>query len=600
MPVIGLPTRVLRSFLGEEMTTEKIAETIDRIGCDLEEVSVVYVFRCPNCGGPETRLPREDPPKVCGQCGHEAKEPFPETSREEMVRLDLLPARPDLFDAGGLSRAVMGYLGIKVGPPEYALTPGDVVVTVDPSVKDVRPEIACAEVVMDPLDEDALVAIFRLQEDLHWAVGRDRKRASIGVYDMTTHGTALHWTTKPKDFEFTPLGMPGERMTTADVLAKHPKGKAYAHLLKAHDRYPVLIDDDGQVLSMPPIINSEETKLKAGASRLFIDVTGPDRRSVEDALALLVTSVAEFGVEIRTVRIEDGDESRTTPDLAPRVVRLSPDRTRRLIGVELSDEEITACLRRMRLGVAEIHDDGTMGVTVPRYRTDVKHEVDLIEDVAIATGFHNLPTTLVPTMTVGKELPMTKLSRGLRGVLTGLGFFETMTFVLTNEEEHSEYLRLPADLGQVEILNPISEKQTIMRSHLLGSMMSTFSRNRTREMPQRIFEIGDVAIATDTSCEERLRLGLGVMGPRADYATVRSTVDALFHELALAVTVAPGEDHPLAGAFLPGRVATVATDGTVLGVMGEVHPEVISAFGLEHPVVLATIDMDEILPFLQP
>jgi len=598
MPVIGLPTRVLRSFLGEDLETTKIAETIDRIGCDLEEVTVVHVYRCPNCGGPETRLPREDPPKVCGQCGFEADEPFEETRREEMVRLDLLPARPDLFDAGGLSRAIMGYLGLRVGPPACDLVSGDAVVIVDPSVKDVRPEIACAEIVMDPIDEDALVGIFRLQEDLHWAVGRDRRRASIGVYDMTTHGNVIHWTTKAPDFEFTPLGMPGETMSLADVLEKHPKGRAYAHLLAEHDRYPVLVDEAGQVLSMPPIINSEETKLAKGVARLFIDVTGPDRRSVEDALALLVTSIAEFGVEIRTVRIEDGGEVRTTPDLEPTAVALSLDRTRRLIGVDLDDAEIEDCLGRMRLGVAGPADGGTIDVVVPRYRVDVKHEVDIIEDVAIAFGFHNLPTTLVPTMTVGRELPMTKLSRGLRGVLTGLGFFETMTFVLTSEEEHSERLRLPADLGQVEILNPISVNQTIMRSHLLGSLMATFSRNRTREMPQRIFELGEVALATESTCEERRRLGLGVAGPRADYATVRSTVDAIGNELGLDFAVVAGDDHLLAPVFLPGRVAEIAVGGLQLGVMGEVHPEVITAFGLEHPVVLASIDMDELLPLM--
>ncbi|MEN8149466.1 MAG: phenylalanine--tRNA ligase subunit beta [Planctomycetota bacterium] len=597
MPVIGLPTRVLRSFLESELTTEKLAETIDRIGCDLEEVTVVTVFGCPSCGGPETRLPREDPPKLCGQCGHESAEAFPETGQEEMVRLDLLPARPDLFDAGGLTRAIRGYLGLKTGLPTYDVEPGNVVVTVDPSVKAVRPEIACAEIVGNAISEDDLVGIFRLQEDLHWAVGRDRKRASIGVYDMSTHGEAIHWTTKSPDFAFTPLGMPGEKMSLADVLENHPKGKAYAHLLEGFDRYPVLIDDDGQVLSMPPIINSEQTKLKSGATRLLIDVTGPDRRSVDDALALLVSAVAEHEVTIRSVTIEDGDETRVTPDLEPTVTRLDRARTTRLIGVEMTDGEMDDCLDRMRLGIGDRHDDGTIDVIVPRYRTDVRHEVDLVEDVAIAYGFHNLPSTLVPTMTVGVELPMTRLSCDVRAVMTGLSFYEAMTFVLTNEDEHSRRMRLPDDLGEVRLRNPISVTNTIMRSHMLGSLMATFARNRTREMPQRLFELGEVAHATEGSCEQSHRLCIGVMGPRADYATVRSTVDEICHETGVGVDerVVPGDDHELAPAFLPGRVAKVLVGDVELGVMGEVHPEVIVAFGLEHPVAMAQLDMDALL-----
>jgi phenylalanyl-tRNA synthetase beta chain len=599
MPVVGLPTRVLRALLGTDLSTEKIAEAIDQIGCDLEEVSVEHLFRCPSCAGVQGRLPREDPPKVCDRCGHASDEPFEESGSEEMVRLDLLPARPDLFDAGGLSRAIVGYLGIRTGLPESEVVDGGVVVKVDPSVLGVRPEIACAEIVLPAIDEDTLVAIFRLQEDLHWAVGRDRKRASIGVYDMRHHGTVIHWTTKPRDFEFVPLGMPGETMTLDGILESHPKGTAYAHLLEGFDRYPVLIDDEGQVLSMPPIINSEETKLVKGAERLFIDVTGPDRRAVDDSLALLVASVREYGGEVRSVRIENGEETRVTPDLTPVKWTVDPARAARLIGVDLSTDDVVERLDRMRIGVDGVSDDGGIEVSVPRYRVDVKHQVDLIEDIAIAHGFHNLPTELVPTMTVGRELPVTTLSRGIRRVLTGLGFFEVMTFVLTNEEEHSELMRLPTDLGQVEILNPISVQQTIMRAQLLSSMMATFARNKTREMPQRIFEIGDVAAATEGACEQSTRLAFGVMGPRADYATIMSTMEALFHEAGLDLTVAPGEDHEYAASFLPGRVATVSAGGTALGVMGEVHPEVITGFGLDHPVVLAEIDVDVLLGLIE-
>jgi len=297
------------------------------------------------------------------------------------------------------------------------------------------------------------------------------------------------------------------------------------------------------------------------------------------------------------VTIEDGAETRVTPDLEPTTVSLDRARTTRLIGVPMTDEEMDGCLDRMRLGIGERRDDGTVDVIVPRYRTDVRHEVDIVEDVAIAYGFHNLPSTLVPTMTVGQELPMTRLGRDVRAVLTGLWFYEAMTFVLTNGDEHNRMMRLPDDLGEVRIQNPISVANTRMRSHLLGSLMSTFARNRTREMPQRIFELGEVAHATEGSCEQGHRVGVGVMGPRADYAVIRSTVDEVCHETGLDLDerIVPGDDHALAPAFLPGRVARILVGDVELGVMGEVHPEVITAFGLEHPVALAQLDMDAML-----
>jgi phenylalanyl-tRNA synthetase beta chain len=130
--------------------------------------------------------------------------------------------------------------------------------------------------------------------------------------------------------------------------------------------------------------------------------------------------------------------------------------------------------------------------------------------------------------------------------------------------------------------------------------MATFARNRTREMPQRIFEMGEVAHATENSCEEGHRLGIGVMGPRADYADIRSTVDEVCHEtgLDLVAEVVPADDHLMAPVFLPGRVAKVVVGDVELGVMGEVHPEVIVAFGLEHPIALAQLDMDALLELM--
>ncbi|MCU0728254.1 MAG: phenylalanine--tRNA ligase subunit beta [Planctomycetes bacterium] len=593
---MGISTADLRRLLGREIGSIALAEAIDQLGCDLKELSEVVLYECPACGTTMDRLPREDAPVECDACGHRGAAPFPKTGGDERIRLDLVPARPDLFNAMGLARALRGFLGLARGLPAIRVPAGEVTVEVDPAVRGVRPFIACAEVTVPPLTREQLVLTFRLQEDLHWGVGRDRKKASIGVYDLEKHGTAIRYTTLPPDFRFTPLGMAGRSLSLAEILAEHPKGRAYAGLLAGFDRYPVLVDAAGRVLSMPPIINSEETKLAVGSRRLFVDVTGTDERAVLDSLALLVTDLLELGGEARSVGITEAGAKRLTPDLAPARYSFSPARAAALIGVPLTSEEVQDRLERMRLSVEPGEKAGEFTVLVPRYRVDVKHEVDLIEDVAIAHGYENLPSLLVPTMTVGEEHPRSVLGRKLRAVFTGLGFVEVVNFVLTNREDHYAKMRLPGEFSGATIRNPISPQQEIVRVHLLSGLMADFALNKTREMPQPIFEIGDVVTATAEGTIQRPHLAIGVMGPRADFATLRSLVDALAAEFAVPIDLRPLGDDPFGPVFLPGRAAALWLDGKPAGVLGEVHPAVVVGWGLDHPVVLAEVDLAALLP----
>ncbi len=595
MPVVAISTARLRSLLGTEIEGKALAEAIDFLGCDLEELVEVHLFECPACGTIVYRLPREAAPKTCEVCGHEEAGGFIDQGTDEVVRLDLLPARPDLFDSAGLARALVGYLGIRTGLPPYPVEDGELSVTVDPSVLAVRPEIACAELTVPPLDQAGLAEAFHLQEHLHWAVGRGRKKASIGAYDLEAIEGEITYTALAPDHEFVPLGMPGRMMSLADILTKHPKGRVFKDLLAGYDAYPVLQDARGQVLSMPPIINSEETRLRPGTSHIFLDVTGHDRRVVDDTLALVLTSICHVTGSIKSVKIHRPGETRVTPDLTPFTRTLSPERTTKLIGVDLTEEEMTSCLSRMRLDVTGRAANGDFEVAIPRYRVDVKHEVDLIEDVAIAYGYHNLPSLLVPTMTVGQELPQTAIGRKARRTLVGLGFVEVMSFVLTNREEHLTRMRLPEDVRQAKLLNPISVHQEIVRTNLLSGLMSIFALNKTREMPQPIFEVGEVVRATEDDSTQHLRLAIGEMGPRSDYARIRSVTDSVFRELGLTIDVSPLTDHELAPVFLPGRAAVIGLNGETAGVMGEVAPEVITAWSLDHPVVVAELDADVVL-----
>ena len=375
---------------------------------------------------------------------------------------------------------------------------------VDKSVTDkssYRPFIACAVMTLPPVDETSLVAIMKLQENLHWGVGRDRKLASIGVYDMSAiSGDITYRTIDPDKEPFVPLGMPGKKMTGRQILESHPKGVAYAELLADHKRYPVLVDTKDQVLSMPPIINSEETKLKQGTTRVFIDVTGISQAAVTKSLDTLVCSLAEIGGTVETVEIVDADgKKRTTPDLAPRSKDIDLAEAKRWLGLPLDENSMAAALRKMRFDVdsreqgAKRQKSGPDSLLPPRpapcsfpaYRTDIRHMVDLFEDVAIGYGYANIEPRLVRSMTVGTPRPEETLSDRVRQVLIGLGYSEIMSLPLTTEEHQFERLRIPTPDRYPQVANPKLKAYNVVRTHLIGGLFEALRENRRRPMPHR-------------------------------------------------------------------------------------------------------------------
>ena len=615
MPIVNIDLAWLNRLLGKPYPTETLRESLEQIGCDVEDVVDIERSRCPQCGSLVEHPLGQDEVKACGLCGFESETPFKSVGSQQVMRLDLLADRPDLFDVGGLARALRGTLGIESGLPKYDVKPSGITVTVDKSVSDkssCRPFIACAVMTLPPVDETSLVAIMKLQENLHWGVGRDRKLASIGVYDLSTiSGPIVYRTMDPDKEPFIPLGMPGKKMTGRQILESHPKGTAYAALLANHKRYPVLVDSKNQILSMPPIINSEETKLKLGTTRAFIDVTGISQAAVTKSLDTLVCSLAEIGGKIETVTIRDADgNQRVTPDLMPRSKEIDVAEARRWLGLPLDEKSLATALRKMRFDVEEkgvrnlFHNtassptakkvpDTFFSVRFPAYRTDIRHMVDLFEDVAIGYGYANIEPRLVRSMTVGTPRPEEILSDRVRQVLIGLGFSEIMSLPLTTEEHQFERLRLPTPDRYPQVANPKLKAYNVVRTHLMGGLFEALRENRRRPMPQRLFEIDNVVELDDTAetgAAEDRRVAFVEIGRESGYATARSVTDALLRELGWQAEY-EAIDHRT---FVEGRAATFSVNGKPVGILGEVHPEVLTNFGLTYPVALAELTLQRV------
>ena len=597
MPVVAVSVNRLNSLLGKRYDMNVLVDALEQLGCDVEDTAVLALYKCPACQTPNDKLSHEDPPKRCDFCGYEGAQAFEKFATDPVIRLDLLADRPDLFDAGGLSRALKGYLGLEQGLSEFSVNQGDVLVDVDPRMSEkesFRPYIEGAVVTMPPLDHNSLREIMRLQENLHWGIGRDRKLSSIGVYDLDTIVSPIKYApVDPDECKFCPLGMPGIQMTARQIIEEHPKGKAYAHLMERYKKYPILVDSKGQVLSMPPIINSEETKLKIGSFRLFIDVTGITKDAVKDSLNTLVSALIELGGRVETVRINYPDGPVLTPDLQPGRIDIHYEEAKHWLGLEFTPEEFMGYLRKMRLNISP-KENNVYEVVYPVFRTDIRHEVDIFEDLAIGFGFSEIPLKMVPSLTIGDPRPEEVVSQITREIMIGLGFTESLSLLLQSVERHFNKFRLEPGEEHVIVENPKTLEQKIVRSHMMTGIMETFQKNRRKTVPQKIFELGNVIIINiemETGVNEFRHLAFGITGPYTGYSEARSVLDSILRELGIKGNYS-SLDHP---SFCEGRAAEVTDkNGGFLALLGEIHPEVLNNFDLAYPVVYCELRLRKV------
>lgn len=620
MPIIDMPVEMLLERIPSEADAPRVGvddlvELLPRLACEVDEVAEMQEYVCTICGKPYDRTEAQGPPLNCTNCGADFRT-FPDELQDlgtsKVVRLDMLAVRPDIFDPGGMARMIRGYLGIQTGLPEYVVSAPKVRVKVDPALANddsYRPFISCAVIRNVQLDHNTIKMVMNLQEDLHWALGRDRKLASIGVYDLDSlRGDVFRYdAVAPDELTFVPLGFspddPDAEMTPGRILAEHKTGQAYAHLLKPLKKYPLLRDGAGTVLSMPPIINSEATRVKMETKNFFVDVTGLSQRTVDRALNILVTSLKEIlpAVELENVIIEKGsgeprtDDVRMTPDLTPAEMTLDVRQTVDTIGFDVNTAELTELLESMGYGVEESGHADTLKVLVPAYRNDVMHAVDLMEDAAIAYGYDKLKPELVPTFTVGAPRVIEEKAAVARRIMTGLGFHQVLTLVLTSEEAAFNKWRTEPDARAVLIENPISSEQTMCRVSLLPGLLQTLAINKQYDLPQYLFEVGDGCFhdpECETGAREERLIAAAMIGTHVGYADIRAVADAFVHEMGAEYGVQPTE-HP---SYIAGRAAALHNaHGERIGTMGEVHPEVLENHGLKHPVSVLEMSLEALL-----
>jgi phenylalanyl-tRNA synthetase beta chain len=409
-----------------------------------------------------------------------------------IVTIEVNPDRVDLLSVEGIARALRGFLEIETGAPKYTVRKSDWKAIVDPSVKEVRPFLACGIVKDLQLDDDLITEFMQLQERLTGTFGRNRKRTSIGLYVLDLITPPVHYRTEsPDDIKFVPLEY-YTPLTATQILNQHPKGQEFGKIIKDNPKYPVLVDAENKVLSLPPVINSNDLgRLVEDTKDVFVEVTGTHKLTTHQTLNIMITTLAERGGRIEDVEVVYTKERERLPNLTFQQRDVSLSYINKIIGYDLDGSAVTKALGRMRMD-SSVQGD-TVQVKIPAYRVDILHDVDIVEDVAIGYGYDRFESTTPQLMTVGSELHLTTLLRTIRDLMVGLGYQEIHNYVLTNSRILFEKMNRPIK-GVVEIANPKSMEYHVARNALLPGLLAFLGENTAQELPHHIFEVGDVII----------------------------------------------------------------------------------------------------------
>ena len=543
MPVITFNYHDLLSLAGTEMPAEEFANLIPMIGADFHHY---------------------------------------DASTDEMG-VEFFPDRPDLYSVEGIARALRNFLGLEKGLRRYAVSKSEVVLRVDSSVEHVRPFVVAGIVREVVMTDDFIRSLMELQEKIHLTVGRKRQKVAVGIHDLDKVTPPFAYkAVDPESVSFVPLAKQ-ESMNLREILQRHEKGMDYAYILEGKQKYPIITDKNDQVLSFPPIINGDLTTVTEETKNIFIDVTGTDLDTISGVLNIVATMMAERGGRIETVRVL-AKKKLNTPDLTPAEWDLEIKYANQLLGLQLTGEEMVSCLERM--GFDAQVSRNKLKVLVPATRMDILHPVDLVEDVAKGYGYAKFGMARPETFSIGSERPIERSSDVVRQMLIGHGYSEVTTLTLSSQREQFEMMRLQP-IECVEILNPITEDHDCLRVSLLPSLLAVLRKSKHRDLPQRIFEVGDVVLET----KRRRHLAVAEIHSKASFTEIKSLAEALLKDMAVDYGFVAAE----VPTYIDGRCAAIMVEGKLVGHFGELHPEVITGAELGYPIAALEIDLMDAL-----
>uniref|UniRef100_A0A1A9UZ08 Phenylalanine--tRNA ligase beta subunit n=1 Tax=Glossina austeni TaxID=7395 RepID=A0A1A9UZ08_GLOAU len=584
MPTIGVKRDLLFEALGTKFSDDDFQQLCFAFGLELDEVTTE-----------KQMLTREQ--------GDDASS-IADASEEIIYRIDIPANRYDLLCLEGLVTGLSVFQG-KIKPPKFELCePKDgkrQILKILPETACVRP-YAVAAVLRDiKFTQSSYDSFIDLQDKLHQNICRKRALVAIGTHDLdSVQGPFRYEARSPKDINFIPLNqnktMNGEELM--EFYSNHSQLKQYLPIIRDSPLYPVIYDANDLVLSLPPIINGNHSKISLNTKNVFIEATATDLTKAKIVLDTIVCMFSthcrkKFSVEPCDVIQPDGTIA-TYPELAVRQEIISTNKTNKIIGIQETPENIVDMLTRMYLEAEKMTDEDSIQVSIPPTRHDIIHNCDIYEDVAIAYGYNNIRKTLPSFMHIAKQYPLNKLTEQLREQVAQAGFTETLTFTLCSRDDVARKLNKMIDhIPAVHIANPKTLEFQVVRTTLLPGLLKTLAANRKMPLPLKIFEISDVVITdneTEVGARNERRLCAINCNKTAGFEVVHGLLDRVMQLLEVpwqssSNSVSKGywlqavDDET----YFPGRCAYIMHNDVAIGKIGVLHPTILQAFELTTP-----------------
>ncbi|GAM39153.1 phenylalanine-tRNA ligase beta subunit [Talaromyces pinophilus] len=596
MPTISVDKYALFKELGRDYTTEEFDELCFEFGIELDEDTEN-----------EPRAENEPP----------------------QLKIDIPANRYDLLCFEGIALMLNVFLGRKPFP-NYRLVPpasGQLEkIIVKEDTTRIRPYVAGAILRGVTFDAARYQSFIGLQDKLHQNIARQRTLVSIGTHDLDTiKGPFTYEALPPKDIRFTPLNQTKE-MNGEELMAFYDKDKhlgRYLHIIRDSPVYPVIYDSNRTVCSLPPIINGDHSKITLNSKNVFIEITALDRTKLEIVNKIMVTMFSlytsePFTIEPVEIVSEHNGETRVTPDISARTTQAELSYINQCCDLNLSAEEVSRLLTKMAYKARPSKTSSDLiDVDIPPTRADILHQVDIMEDVAIAYGFNELPRSFPSKSgTVAQPLPVNKLTDIIRMEAAMAGWSEVLPLILCSHDENFAWLNRKDDGNTaVKLANPKTLEFQVVRTSLLPGLLKTLKENRNHSVPMKIFEVSDVAFK-DLSLERKSRnerhFAAAWYGKTSGFEVVHGLLDRVMAMLKSAfITGEEGLENAAVNAsrywieelddptYFPGHAASIHVNiggkEQVIGAFGILHPTVLENYELKLPVSTLELNIEAFL-----
>jgi len=518
--------------------------------------------------------------------------------KDPQLKIEITAEKMDMISTVGIARAIKFYLGYEKNISNFKLKKGNNKVIVDKSSEISRPKIVAAIVRNVPMSQNFLDEIIAIQEKIHDSFGRNRKKAAIGIYPIDKISFPVHFKSeKPIEIKFQPLGS-DISINGNEILEIHETGKKFKHLLEGYEFFPILKDSKGEVLSMPPIINSHNTgRVELSHKDLFVELTGFNLTHLDNILKVLITTFIEMGCSVESVKVEYPNKEIYELNLENTKDKINLNYVNKLIGIELKEKEVENLLNKMQYGFSKI-ENKEIEFEIPPYKSDVFNDCDVADDIARAYGYNNIIPKFPNISSIGNTLEFSDFRNQINQTLISLGFLELYSYMLTSTKYQFEMLNLEEKYFKfIKLPDSAEEGINMIRTLILPENLRSLVINRKNKYPQKIFENGFTIqedLKTETLARDEVHLSCSIADPKSNYTQIKSILDSVLklNEIQFEIK------ECIKPYLIEGRSAEILVKGKSVGFIGEIHPQVLENFSLIVPVSSFEINLIKIFELI--